>query len=188
MGAPRPGTLLFTRPIDGTATIYVAGTDGELHGFATPKQFVSDGYDPALVVTVTNLAQLGVGASAGSQGAAGNAFSTNSDGAIVASGHAFYLFAGGGAFGIPTAAKLAAVRKTDRAHTLKGTVAPAQTSAVLASGQLLTISGTVYVSYQGDLYPFKSLAQLRADGYGGTAALTAPSTGGVPVVSTYSGT
>ena len=95
MGAPRPGTLLFTRPIDGTATIYVAGTDGELHGFATPKQFVSDGYDPALVVTVTNLGQLGVGASAGSQGAAGNAFSTNSDGAIVASGHAFYLFAGG---------------------------------------------------------------------------------------------
>ena len=65
MGAPRPGTLLFTRPIDGTATIYVAGTDGELHGFATPKQFVSDGYDPALVVTVTNLGQLGVGASAG---------------------------------------------------------------------------------------------------------------------------
>ena len=64
-GAPRMGTLLFTRPIDGTATIYVVGGDGELHGFATPRQFLGDGYDPALVVTVTSLGQLGVGASAG---------------------------------------------------------------------------------------------------------------------------
>ena len=30
---------MFTRPINGAATIYVVGTDGELHGFATPKQF-----------------------------------------------------------------------------------------------------------------------------------------------------
>jgi hypothetical protein len=187
-GAPRPGTLLFTRPIDGTATIYVVGSDGELHGFATPKQFLGDGYDPALVVTVTSLGQLGVGASAGSQASAGNAFSTTADGAVVASSGAFYVFAGGRAFGIPTAAKLAAVRKTDKARALKGQVSPAQTSAVLAGGELLTISGTVYVSYQGDLYPFKSMAQLRADGYGGTAALPAPSTGGAPVVFSYSGT
>ncbi len=187
-GAARPGTLLFTRPIDGTATIYVVGNDGELHGFATPKQFVTDGYDPALVVTVTSLGQLGVGASAGSEGAAGNALSTSADGAIVASGRAFYVLAGGRAFGIPSQAKLAVVHKADRAHPLKGTVTSAQSSAVLASGELLTISGTVYVSYQGDLYPFKSMAQLRADGYGGTAALTAPSTSGAPVVSTYSGT
>ncbi len=187
-GAARPGTLLFTRPIDGTATIYVVGNDGELHGFATPKQFVTDGYDPALVVTVTSLGQLGVGASVGSEGAAGNAFSTSADGAIVASGRAFYVLAGGRAFGIPSPAKLAVVHKADRAHPLTGTITSAQSSAVLASGELLTISGTVYVSYQGDLYPFKSMAQLRADGYGGTAALTVPSTSGAPVLSTYSGT
>jgi hypothetical protein len=188
MGAPRPGTLLFTRPINGTATIYVVGSDGELHGFASPQQFFDDGYDPSLVVTVTSLGQLGVGASAGSEGRTADAFSTSADGALINSSGTFYVFAGGRAFGIPTAAKLATVRKTDKALTLKGRVALSQTSAVLAGGELLTISGTVYVSYQGDLYPFKSLAQLRADGYGGTAALTAPSTGGVPVVYGYSGT
>ena len=98
----------------------------------------------------------------------------------MASAGAYYVFAGGRAFGIPTPAKLAAVRKTDKARPLQGPVGPAQTSPVLASGELLSTSGRVFVSYQGDLYPFKSLAQLRADGYGGTAALTAPSTGGVP--------
>jgi hypothetical protein len=187
MGAPRPGTLLFTRPIDGTATIYVVGSDGELHGFASPKQFLADGYDPALVVTVAGLGQLGVGASAGSEGGAVNAFTTGADGAVIISAGAFYLFAGGRAFGIPTVAKLAAVRKTDKAHALSGRVGSTQISAVLSAGELLTIAGTVYVSYQGDLYPFKSMAQLQLDGYGGTAALTAPSTGGAPVVYAYSG-
>jgi hypothetical protein len=188
MGVPRPGTLLFTRPIDGTATIYVVGSDGELHGFASPKQFLGDGYDPALVVTVTGLGQLGVGASAGSEGTAGNAFSTGADGAVINSSGGFYVLAGGRAFGIPTMAKLAAVRKSDKAHVLDGRVGPAQISAVLGTGELLTISGTVYASYQGDLYPFKSMSQLQVDGYSGTAALTVPSTGGAPVVSGYSGT
>jgi hypothetical protein len=186
LGAPRPGTLIFTRPVDGTATIYVAGSDGELHGFATPKQFLDDGYDPALVVTVPNLGQLGVGASAGSEGAAGNALANSADGALVASSGAYYVFAGGRAFGIPTPAKLATVRRSDKAHILKGAVGSTQKSAVLAGGELLSVSGTVYVSYQGDLYPFKSIAQLRANGYGGTAALTLPATAGLPVVIAYS--
>jgi hypothetical protein len=184
---PRPGTLLFTRPIDGTATIYVAGTDGELHGFATPRQFLADGYDPALVVTVPSLGQLGVGASAGSEGAAGNALSNSADGALVASSGAYYIFAGGRAFGIPTPAKLVSVRKADKAQALKGQVSSAQRSAVLASGELLSVSGTVYVSYQGDVFPFKSMAQLRANGYGGTAAVTLPATAGLPVIIAYSG-
>jgi hypothetical protein len=45
-GTPRQGTLLFTRPINGAATIYMVGTDGELHGFVSPAQFKDDGYDP----------------------------------------------------------------------------------------------------------------------------------------------
>ncbi len=31
--APRPGTLVTTRAVNGNATIYVAGTDGQLHAF-----------------------------------------------------------------------------------------------------------------------------------------------------------
>ena len=56
--APRPGVTVFTRPVNGNATIYVVGTDGELHPFATPGQFLDDGYDPALVITVPNLGGL----------------------------------------------------------------------------------------------------------------------------------
>jgi hypothetical protein len=187
MGPLRPGTLLFTRPVDGTATIYVAGNDGELHGFATPRQFLGDGYDPALVVTVPSLGQLPVGASAGSEGGAADALSNSADGALVVSSGTYYVFAGGRAFGIPTTAKLAIVRKTDKARALKGRVSSAQRSAVLTGGELLSISGTVYVSYQGDLFAFKSLARLRASGYGGTAAITLPDTAGLPVVIGYSG-
>ena len=83
--APRAGTLVFTRPVNGVATIYVVGKDGELHGFATPAQFLGDGYDPALVVTVTSVSGLTVGATAGSQGSAANALATSSDGALVVS-------------------------------------------------------------------------------------------------------
>lgn len=184
-GPPRPGTLLFTRAVNGTATIYVAGTDGELHGFATPQQFLDDGYDPALVVTVPSLGRLGVGAPAGSEGAAGDALSTRADGALVISSGSYYVLAGGRAFEIPSPATLAAVRKTDQAQALKGTVSGAQTSAAIADGELLSVSGTVYVSYQGDLYPFKSEAQLRASGYGGTAAIAVPATAGLPVVVAY---
>ena len=54
-GAPRPGTLLTTNAVTGNGTIYVSGTDGELHGFSTLGQFFRDGYDAALVVTVPSL-------------------------------------------------------------------------------------------------------------------------------------
>jgi hypothetical protein len=45
----------------------------------------------------------------------------------------------------------------------------------------------VYVSYQGVLYLFKAKAQVANDGYGGTAAVPVPGTGGLSVVSPYSG-
>ena len=91
---PRPGTLVSTRAVDANPTVYVVGTSGDLYGFAGPAQFVGAGFDPALVVTVPSLGGLKV--SATSAGAAGlTAFSTSADGAIVDSGGAYYVFAGG---------------------------------------------------------------------------------------------
>ena len=81
--APRSGTLLTTRAVNGDATIYFAGTDGELHGFSTGHQLFSDGYDPALVVTVPSLGSLRVGSTAGEEGSAASALATRADGAIV---------------------------------------------------------------------------------------------------------
>jgi hypothetical protein len=46
----------------------------------------------------------------------------------------------------------------------------------------------IYVSYQGNLFPFKTMAQLTSDGYGGTAALPVPATWGLSVAYPYSGT
>ena len=63
----------------------------------------------------------------------------------------------------------------------------AQTSAAIASGTLLSAPGRVYVTYSGALYLFKTAAQLDRDGYGGTDALAVPGTGGLGVVSSYSG-
>ena len=114
-------------PVNGAATLYVVGTDGELHGFATPRQFLSDGYDPALVVTVPSLSGLTIGASAGSEGATANALATVADGTIVVSSRAYYVFAGGRAFEVPTA-KLAAVRRGDKAQVLPGPVSSSLTS------------------------------------------------------------
>ena len=101
LAALRRGTLLSTRPVNGAATLYVVGADGELHGFATPRQFLSDGYDPALVVTVPSLSGLTIGASAGSEGAVANALATVADGTIVVSSGAYYVLAGGRAFEVP---------------------------------------------------------------------------------------
>ena len=186
-GAPRQGTLLFTRPINGAATIYVAGADGELHGFVSPTQFKNSGYDPALVVTVPNLSGVKLGRSVGAVGAAGNAFGTTSDGAIIDSSGTYYVFAGGRAFLVPSSAELASLRKADKAHVLTGHVGPPQQNAGIASGVELSAPGRVYVTYQGKLYAFKSIKQLDADGYGGTAAVQVPGTSGLNVVSTYSG-
>ena len=185
---PRSGTLITTWPVTGDPTIYVAGTDGQLHGFSTSGQFAKDGYDAALVVTVPSLGDASIGSTAGAEGAAANALATRADGAVVSSSGAFYVFAGGRAFSVPSAAALAKLRAADPARTLSGSVGAADTRAVIAGGVLLTASGRVYVSYQGVLYPFKRMAQLLADGYAGTAAVPVPGTGGLSVVTSYSGT
>ena len=185
--APRAGTLLSTRAVDGGSTIYVAGTNGELHGFSTSGQFFRDGYDPALVVSVPSLGDLKVGTTAGVAGPAVTALATRADGAIVDSSGTFYVFAGGRAFGISTPDELVKVEKADTAATLTGRIGAAQTMAPVASGVLLSVRFLVYVSYQGALYPFKALAQLVNDGYGGTAAVPTAGTGGLGVVSSYSG-
>lgn len=173
--------------MNGVATIYVVGTDGDLHGFATPTQFISDGYDPALVVTVTSLTGLTVGATAGHEGAAGNALATSADGAVVVSAGAYYVFAAGRAFGVPNPTVLAVIRKTDKAKVLAGTVSSAQTGATVANGVLLSAAGLVYVSYSGDLWPFGSLSQLATDGFGGTGAVPVPGSGGITVEFNYIG-
>jgi hypothetical protein len=182
--APRPGVTVFTHPVDGNATIYVVGPDAKLHPFATPAQFVGDGYNGALVITVPNLGGLSVGANAGHTL---TALATRADGAIVNSSGTFYTFAGGRAFGIPTPAALGQVRKTNSAVELQGPLPPGATAAPIADGVVLSVAGPVYVSYHGELYPFKTKAQLAASGYGGTPAVPAPHTGGLTVVFPYSG-
>ena len=186
--APRSGTLLTTRPVTGNPIIYVAGPDGQLHGFSTSGQFSRDGYDAALVVTVPSLGDASIGSTAGAEGAAANALATRADGAVVSSSGADYVFAGGRAFAVSSPGALAKLRAADPARTLSGSVGAAETRAVIAGGVLLTASGRVYVSYLGALYPFKSMAQLVADGYAGTAAVPVPGTGGLSIVPTYTGT
>jgi hypothetical protein len=79
------------------------------------------------------------------------------------------------------------VRKTNSAVELQGAVPSADTAAPIANGVVLSVAGPVYVSYQGELYPFKTKAQLASSGYGGTPAVPAPHTGDLPVVFPYSG-
>jgi hypothetical protein len=178
---------LFTGPVNGNPTLYVVGTDGKLHGFATPEQYLPDGYDVALVVTVPSLGGLSVGSTAGAEGAAATALATSSDGAIVDSSGTFYVFAGGKAFGIATPPEVAAVRHADNAMVLYGSVGRAQIGAAVADGALLSSPSGVYISYEGILYPFKTMAQLANDGYGGTASVTGPGTGGLLAAFPYSG-
>ena len=184
---PRPGTLVTAYSVDHDPTIYVEGTDTKLHGFASLHQFLSAGFDPALVVTVAGLGNAPV--SATTAGAAHiTALSTRSDGALAISGHTWYVFAGGRAFGISTPAGLAKLRGTDTAKPLVGEVTPAEESAVPADGVLLSVHSLgVFVAYRGELFGFKAMAQLFADGYGGTAAVPVPGTGALPVVFPYSG-
>jgi hypothetical protein len=183
----RPGTLITTNAVNGNATIYVVGTDGELHGFATGAQYLGDGYDPALNVTVPTIGGLTVGGTAGAEGTAVTAFATLASGAIIDSSGTYFVLDGGKAFGIPTPAALTIVRKPDMATPLSGTITSTQTAATIASGTLLTVNGIVYVAYVGNLIPFKTPAQLLADGFGGTASVTATNLGGLSVVSVYSG-
>ena len=192
--APSGATPPTSGPAIGTVivaynnpTIYVMGTDGQLHGFATPAQFLSDGYDPADVITVPGTGGLKVGATAGSVGAGANAAATGANGAIVNSSGTFYVFAGGKAFGIPTPAALAAVMAADTAAPLSGTVTSAQTGATARNGTIITYNSAVYVISGGNAFEFKSMAQLQADGYSGTPSIVVPNLGGMGIVTTYSG-
>ena len=130
---------------------------------------------------MTSLGTLKVGDTAGAGGAADNALGTSADGAIVLSSGAYYTFAGGRAFNITTGSQLSTIKKTNKATILKGTVSSAQKSASIATGVLLTVAGPVYVAYQGQVWPFKSMNQLKSEGYAGTAAVPVPSTGGLTV-------
>ena len=189
----RSGTLISTYAVNGNATIYVVGTDGELHGFSTPKQYKAAGYDGALNTTVNTTGGMTIGSTIGVLGANGTALATSSDGAIVDFSGTYYTFGGGRALGIPTPARLALVQKYNTATVLTGTVSTSQLQASLASGVLLSVGSTtggvatVYVSFNGNAFPFKTLNQLKNDGYGGTPAVQAPNVGGLPVVLTYSG-
>jgi hypothetical protein len=176
---PRSGVLVFTRPVNGNPTIYVVGTDGELHGFATPRQFGVNGYNGKFVVTVPTLGGLKVGSTVGDTL---TALVTKADGAIVNSSGTFFTFAGGKAFGIPTPAELTRIRAANSATNLTGSVTSADTSASVASGVLLSVTPAVYVTYHGYAYPFRSMTQLANTGYGGTAGIAVPHTGGIPVV------
>jgi hypothetical protein len=184
--APRPGTLIV---VYNNPTIYVVGSDGALHGFATPTQFLQSGYDSALVITVPTLGGLTVSTSTvGALGSAANALATSSDGAIVNSSGTFYVFAGGRAFGIATPAQLMTVQAGNYTSTvLSGSISTAATSATIANGVLVTIGGTVYVSNGGQLLAFKSMTQLMADGFGGTPSIILPNAGGLSLVTNYSG-
>ena len=191
--AARSGTLISTYAVNGNATIYVVGTDGELHGFSTPKQYKAAGYDGALNTTVNTTGGMTIGSTIGVLGANGTALATSSDGAIVDSSGTYYTFGGGRALGIPTPARLALVQMHNTATVLTGTVSTTQKQASLASGVLLSVGSTtggvatVYVSFNGNAFPFKTLNQLKNDGYGGTPAVQAPNVGGLPVVLTYTG-
>ena len=186
----RVGTLLTTYTVNGDPTIYVVGTDGQLHGFSRPKQLLADGYDTRVNVTVNTHGGMTIGSTVGVEGAAVTAFATSADGAIVDSSGTVYTFAGGRAFGIPTPTRLNQIRKTNSAVQLTGTITSTQTSAAIASGVLLsgiftTPYATVYVSFVGNVFPFKTQNQLKNDGYGGTAAVPIPNLGGLSSVNNY---
>ena len=173
-GLIRLGTLVTTRSVNGNQTIYVAGSGNYLYGFASERQFIDGGFDPALVVTVPNLG--GMVVSSESAGAAHlTALSTRSDGALVVSGHTVYVFAGGAAFPIPNPSALAKIEAADKALPLFGNVAQADIGATPASGVVVsTEQGGVYVSYDGSMQEFASMSQFLSEGYGGTAAVPVP--------------
>jgi hypothetical protein len=182
--AAATGTLIV---VYNNPTIYVVGTDGQLHGFATPAQFLGDGYDGADVITVPNLGGITVGATAGSLGTAATALATSSNGAIVNSSGTFYVFAGGKAFGIPNPAALNIVLAGDTAQPISGTVTSTNTGATIRNGTLLTVGGAVWVANNSSLFEFKAASQLQADGYGGTPSIVATNAGGLATVTVYTG-
>jgi hypothetical protein len=181
--APLLGTTII---VYNNPTIYVVGASG-LNGFSTAAQFLGDGYDPADVITVPNFGGLSVGATVGSVGTADNAAGTAANGAIIDSSGTFYVVAGAHAFGIPNLTQLGIVQAGDTATPLVATVPSGWTTSTIANGTLITTNGAVYVSEGGDLFEFKTLAQLVADGFGGTPSIVTPNFGGIPIVTSYLG-
>jgi hypothetical protein len=181
----RPGTLVASYGAARDRAVYVAGSDGRLYGFASPAQFQSAGFDPALVATVPSLAGLAV-SSRSAAAAHIDALSTRSHGAIVISEGTSYVLAGGRAFSVPDRAPLAALQEADPAEPLTGTLGPAV--APLADGLVLSVpNGGVFVTYHGRVFPFRSPVQLSDEGYGGTAAVLVPGLGGLGLVMQYTG-
>jgi hypothetical protein len=182
-----------TTPLLGTTiivynnpTIYVVGTSG-LNGFSTPAQFLSDGYDPADVITVPNFGGLSVGATVGSVGTGDNVIGTAANGAIIDSSGTFYVVAGGRACGIATPTQLAGVQAGDQATPLIGAVPSAWTTSTMENGTLVTVNSAVFVADGGDLFELKSPTQLAADGLGGTPSIVLGNYCGMPVVTNYTG-
>ena len=85
----------------------------------------------------------------------------------------------------PTPEELERIQRANVAAVLTGAVTPAETSAAVASGVLLSVSPTVYVTHDPGAYPFRAMAQLDSTGYGGTAAVPTPHIGGLPVIFPY---
>jgi hypothetical protein len=125
------------------------------------------------------------------RGAAGfAAASASADGLLADSTGTYYVFAGGKAFGFPTAAALMAAEKADPARVLWAWAVAAQTGAPIAGGMVASVAGAhnVHVSYHRDAYLFKTVAQLKADGYGSAAAVPVPGTDRLTVIFPYTGT
>jgi hypothetical protein len=186
--ATRVGTLI--QPMNGNgSTIYVVGTDGTLHGFGTPTQLLSNGYDPMAVLPVPNTLGITNGANVGTSTTAYTAFATTSDGALINSSGTFYELVGGKAFGIPTPASLAAIQAVDPATPLTGVVTSSLTGAVPANGTMIQPVGSagIWVVFNGVLFPFKTPAQLIADGYAGGNTFMVPNTGGLTANTSYTG-
>jgi hypothetical protein len=182
-----------TSPLLGTTiivynnpTIYVVGTSG-LNGFATPAQFLGDGYDPADVITVPNFGGLSVGATVGSVGTGDNVAGTAANGAIIDSSGTFYVVAGGRACGIATLAQLASVQAGDTATPLVAAVPSSWTTSIMENGTLVTVNSAVFEADGGDLFALKAPSQLAADGLGGTPSLVLANYCGMPVVTSYTG-
>ena len=73
------------------------------------------------------------------------------------------------------------------ATPLTGTITSAQTGATIRSGTVVTLNSAVWVASGGTLFAFKSMAQLQADGYGGTPSIVIPNVGGLTAVIAYTG-
>ena len=99
------------------------------------------------------------------------------------------LIAGGHAFGIPTPADLSALLASEPAATtpISGSLSATATGTTIADGVLVTYDHGVWVSEGDKLFPFRSMGQLMADGYGGTPSVSVGTLAGLATVTAYAG-